>query len=195
MIYGDDDMAASAAVDFWSPRTLTDGMNDITTVKSQPSSAGLTPRDVVNQEYATIELNVESGFRSRRIRLRVPSASPAWLKPTITRAGNLLSLPSNWDRFGAPPIEPTAIQNAIDALGLFMTDRSSLPQWTPTRNGGVQLDWHEHGIDLEIAFERDRPEGYAVFADHENPAGEWDGSVSQQLQRMRALFSERLIRE
>ena len=188
-------MAASAAVDFWSPRTLTDGMNDITTVKSQPSAAGLTPRDLANQEYTTIELNVESGFRSRRMRLRVPATSPAWLRPTITRAGSLLSLPSNWDRFGAPPIEATAIQNAIDTLGLFMSDLSSLPQWTPTRNGGVQLDWHEHGIDLEIAFERDSPEGYVVFADHENPAGEWDGPVGQQLSRMQALFSERLIRE
>jgi hypothetical protein len=188
-------MAASAAVDFWSPRTLTDGLNDITTVKSQPSAAGLTPRDVINQEYAIMELNVESGFRSRRMRLRVPAAGPAWLKPTITRAANLLALPTNWDKFGAPRIEPTAIQNAIDTLSLFMADRSSLPQWTPTRNGGVQLDWHERGIDLEIAFERDRPDGYAVFSDLENPDDDWDGSVNQQLQRMRVLFSERLIRE
>jgi hypothetical protein len=177
-------MAASAALDFWRPRTLTDGMSDITTVKSQPSAAGLAPRDVVSQEWTTIQLKVESG--SRRV---------SWLNPTVARASKLLSLPVNWDRLGAPPIDPTAIQHAIDTLSLFMADHSSLPQWTPTRTGGVQLDWHERGIDLEIAFERDEPGGYAVFADHENPGDDWDGPVNQQLARMQALFSERLIRE
>jgi hypothetical protein len=75
---------------------------------------------------------------------------------------------------------------------LFMDEHSSLPAWTPTRDGGVQLDWHENGVDLEIEFEPSLPDGYAVFADREGRVAEWDGWVSTNLGSLRKVFSERL---
>ena len=188
-------MSASPTLDFWTPHTLTDSRNDITTVESQPTGAGLSPRELVNTESREIEVIVRSGFKKRRMILTIPAPRPAWLDPTLDRAASLLLLPFNWDRAGAPPVEPSAIQHALDALSLFMADRSSLPHWTPTVTGGVQLDWHERGIDLEIAFEPNDSEGCAVFSDHGNPSADWDGPVGPNLTRLRKLFSELLVRE
>src|SRR5713101_2127322 len=157
-------MASLALGGVLRPRTLTDRRNDITTIKFQPSPAGLTPTDVATENPGTIDLIVESGAEVRLARFAVPSVpGPQWLTPTILRAGKLLSLPHDWDRQGAPRIDSTTIQIAIDALNLIMSPNTSLPQWTPTQRSGVQLDWHENGVDLEIAFEPGESDGYAVF--------------------------------
>jgi hypothetical protein len=113
--------------------------------------------------------------------------------PAIEGAGSLLVLPFDWDRQGAPPIEPLTIQSALDALSLFMAQTSSLPAWTPTRDGGVQLDWHENGVDLEIEFNPLSSDGYAVFADREGKLAEWDGWVTSNLAFLRQVFTERLL--
>jgi hypothetical protein len=84
------------------------------------------------------------------------------------------------------------IQTALDALCLFMDQNSSLPAWTPTREGGVQLDWHENGIDLEIEFQPSSSDGFAVFVDREGQISEWDGPVTSNLDLLRRVFSERL---
>jgi hypothetical protein len=174
-------------------RTLTDRRNDITTIKSQPSPAGLTPSDIASEKPGTIALIVESGAEVRLVRFVVPSVpGPQWLTPTILRAGKLLSLPHDWDLQGARPIDSTSIQIALDALTLVMNDNSSLPQWTPTQRSGVQLDWHENGVDLEIAFEPGESEGFAVCSDRNQPDGNWDGPLGEHLAVLRRLLQERL---
>jgi hypothetical protein len=184
---------ASLALRLRQPRTLTDRQNDITTMKSQPSLAGLTPTDVASEEPRTIDLIVESGNQVRGVRFAVPSVpGPKWLTPTIRRAGKLLALPHNWDLHGASPIDSMTIQSAIDALSLFMIDNSSLPQLTPTQRSGVQLDWHEAGVDLEILFQPGEPEGYAVFSDQTHSSPDWDGPPRQHLEELSRLFRERL---
>jgi hypothetical protein len=186
-------MASLAQRGVWPPRTLTDRRNDITTIKWQPSPAGLTPADIASEKPGTIVLVVESGAEMRLVRFAVPSMpGPRWLTPTILRAGRLLSLPHNWDLQGAPPIDSTSIQTALDALALFMIETSSLPQWTPTQRSGVQLDWHENGVDLEIAFDPGESDGYAVCSDRNQPSGSWDGPLSKHLAALRMLIQERL---
>jgi hypothetical protein len=176
------------------PRTLTDRRNDITTIKSQPSPVGLSPADLVGEKPAAVNLVVESGNEVRLVRFAVASLPrPQWLTPTILRAGRLLSLPHDWDRQGAPPIDSNTIQLAMGTLSLIMNPNSSLPEWTPTQQSGVQLDWHESGADLEIAFEPSKSEGYVVFNDRNNSAEAWDGPVGQHLAALRELLRKRLI--
>jgi hypothetical protein len=150
---------------------------------SQPSS--LSPGWIV--------LSIESGNKRREVFFAIPNLpGPRWLEPSIRRAATLLSLPQNWDHQGAPPIDHKTVQIALDSLSLFMCPNGSLPQWTPTQRAGVQLDWHENGVDLEIAFEPGEPAGYAVFSDLETPENEWDGPVEKHLDRLRGIFESRL---
>ena len=131
-------MASLVLDNIWRPRTLTDRRNDITTIKPRPSPAGLTRPEVASEMPGAIELDVESGGDRRRARFVVPSLpGPRWLKPSILHVGKLLSLPHNWDRQGAPPIDLSVIQTAMDSLSLFMSSDSSAPQWTPTQRSGV----------------------------------------------------------
>jgi hypothetical protein len=112
--------------------------------------------------------------------------------PTILRAGKLLSLPHDWNRQGAPRVDSMTVQAAIDALSLVMSATSSLPHITPTEQSGVQLDWHENGVDLEIVFDPGELDGHAVFNDQAQPALEWDGPVGKHLFELRKLLKERL---
>lgn len=186
-------MASMALGGIWHPRTLTDRLNDITTIKPQATPVGLTPHDVRCEKPGTINLVVESGEGVGVARFVVPSVpGPQWLSPTILRVGRLLLLPHDWDRQGAPPIDWTTIQTAIDALSVIMSPNSSLPQWTPTQQSGVQLEWHENGVDLEIAFDPGKSEGYAVFSDRQDPGGDWDGPLGERIVALRKLLQERL---
>ena len=185
-------MAASVALPAWRPRTLTDRRNDISTVDLHSTPAGFAPTEIHTRKPGLVELIAQTGNTIRRLDLRVESLPPPlWLEPTLKNCGHLLLLPSGWDGENAPTVEGVAIQSAFDALSLFMTETSSTPQWTPTQNGGVQLDWHENGVDLEIAFDTTDAEGNLVFCDHRDGAN-WDGPVSQHLQGLRSLFAERL---
>lgn len=181
------------ALSFPSPRTLTDRRNEIITTKAKASVAGFAPREVVMNNPRTIELAIETETGTCRIQLSVTSSADTagWLMPTILRAGRLLALPSGWNRQGAPPVDPLVLQNAINTLGSFMQSESALPQWTPTREGGAQLDWHERGVDLEIVFApNDQTE--VAFVDHEKQIADFDGSVNETLDQLRRVFSERL---
>jgi hypothetical protein len=76
-----------------------------------------------------------------------------------------------------------------------MSEHSSLPQWTPTRNRGLQLDWHEKGVDLEIEFPHGSSDGSAVFSWDAKPSEDWDGPISANTGRLRQIFAEILVPE
>lgn len=187
--------ANTATLPSWHPRTLTDSRTEITTMSNhRPNIACLASRELVHQLSGVIDLTVtEGGQVIRSIKFSVVAApTPIWLLRAVEQAGALLLLPFDWDRQGAPLIEPRAIQTALDALCMLMDQDSSLPAWTPTREGGVQLDWHENGIDLEIEFGPTSTDGYAVLSDRAGHIPEWDGTVNANQDTLQRVFRERL---
>jgi hypothetical protein len=192
MDFGGDEMASVALEHPWGLFTLTDRRNDITTTRPQSSSVGLTLADLVRTP-STIELVVESRNGSRCLRFAVRTRQiPPWLKPAAGRAGKLLLLPHGWDRQGALPIDSSSIQSAMESLSSIMSSNSSVPQWTPTQRSGVQLDWHENGVDVEIAFEPGAVDGHVVYSDQRQPDSEWEGPLGEHLPELRTLLRERL---
>lgn len=77
---------------------------------------------------------------------------PAWAEPMMKSAARLLALPSNWDSYGASRINPQCIRAALELARRFFCDETPPPSVVPTCSGGVQLEWHKGGIDLEIEF-------------------------------------------
>ncbi len=75
---------------------------------------------------------------------------PAWLTPTAEALVALLGLPSGWDSYGARAIAPSHVDAALQVLSRIMRHDSPAPTVVPTNRGGVQLEWHTSGIDLEI---------------------------------------------
>ena len=82
--------------------------------------------------------------------ISVEGDAPPWAAPTLQRMGELLELAPDWDTYGAYPISPNHINTALDLLVAVMRDDTPAPTVVPTNRGGVQLEWHTRGIDLEV---------------------------------------------
>lgn len=61
-------------------------------------------------------------------------------------------LSEGWDSYGAPPIGWQAGLFALSVLNDFMRPRTPIPQVVPSTAGGIQLEWHQKGVDLELHF-------------------------------------------
>ena len=118
-----------------------------------------------------------------------PSARrvPDWMEPTIIACGGL-----RWraDGFldGSKPTEPAAVAKLLRLLAEILGAESPVPSIVPTWRGGVQAEWHENGVYLEIEADPDGSIEY-YFAD----AGEEvEGSISGDSAEL-AKYAERLL--
>lgn len=91
--------------------------------------------------------------------------APDWLSRIEEAFQSLLTLPENWDSYGARMIEPRAVQAAIALLRSIVQRGTPQPAVVPTNRGGIQIEWHTCGIDLEIEIMA--PGEVRVF--YENP--------------------------
>jgi hypothetical protein len=73
-----------------------------------------------------------------------------WLRPIVGRMEHLLALPPNWNAYGAPPVSMGAALQALNVLSSTADVKVPQPQIVPTQEGGLQLEWHLRGIDLEV---------------------------------------------
>jgi hypothetical protein len=62
----------------------------------------------------------------------------------------LTLLPAGWDSYRAPPVRSDVPAYAISVLNAIMKLQTPLPQVVPSSVGGLQLEWHENKIDLEL---------------------------------------------
>lgn len=70
----------------------------------------------------------------------------------ISKIVGFARLPDNWDTYGAHPIDPQLIAAALQFLIHGIPNAAPLPSAVPTTAGGIQLEWHCNGVDLEITF-------------------------------------------
>ena len=82
--------------------------------------------------------------------IEAESELPPWFQPVAMALVQLLNLPPAWDSYGARPVVPAVVPTALQLLMHVMRDDSAPPAVVPTNRGGVQLEWHSNGIDLEI---------------------------------------------
>jgi hypothetical protein len=106
--------------------------------------------------------------------LRVPrrAINAEWLRPTVNSVIRALSLPRGWDTYDALPISHRSAEGALTFLATVIDPDSAPPAVVPLADGGVQVEWHRGGLDVEIAFSpNEEPEIYV--ADQET-GNEWD---------------------
>ena len=92
--------------------------------------------------------------------IRVEEDEPKWLAPTVERMNELLGLQPNWDSYGARCVEKHAVETALEILGMVMKPSTSPPTVVPTVEGGIQIEWHQNNIDLEVEV---KPEGQVLM--------------------------------
>lgn len=77
---------------------------------------------------------------------------PAWMEPMVQSLEKLLQLEPDWDTYGGSPIDPGCVAAALNLVSDILLDDTPAPSVVPTSRGGVQLEWHTCGVDLEVEF-------------------------------------------
>jgi hypothetical protein len=75
-----------------------------------------------------------------------------WEQDVTNRIVKLMKLPDNWDGYNSPPLRNDVWTFALTVLRSLMQPQTPTPQVVPSTGGGVQLEWHEKDIDLEVNF-------------------------------------------
>jgi hypothetical protein len=73
-----------------------------------------------------------------------------WEVEVVRALVRLAGFSAGWDSYNAPPLRRDAGHFALEILQSVMRPRTPPPQVVPSAAGGVQLEWHEKGIDLEL---------------------------------------------
>jgi hypothetical protein len=73
-----------------------------------------------------------------------------WEVEVVRALVRLARLPAGWDSYRSPPPSRDAGHFALEILQGIMRPRTPPPQIVPSSGGGIQLEWHEKGIDLEL---------------------------------------------
>jgi hypothetical protein len=86
---------------------------------------------------------------------------PVWSSHALDRLRRLVDLPTGWDGHDGKPTTAASAIHALEILGRIMRPGLPLPSIMPLSNGGVQLEWHRKGWDVEMEIVGGRP--IAVF--------------------------------
>lgn len=132
--------------------------------------------------YQLIVRLLESGTK---LTLETEGEEPEWLMPVFSALSELLALSPSWDTYGAPCVDPRSVASALETLSWVMKSDTIVPTVVPTVQGGVQLEWHTRGIDLEIEVS---PLGGSsvCFHDRQDDA-EWEGELRFNLSRLQGV--------
>jgi hypothetical protein len=80
---------------------------------------------------------------------------PPWIDPLIKQLESVLALKPGWDGAKANPITSDALEAALKVLEETMAWDTIAPAVVPVSDGGIQLEWHCAGVDLEVYVEPD----------------------------------------
>ena len=88
---------------------------------------------------------------ARRIAIRAPRRElPAQLLRALEQVIELLQLPRGWNSHGAEPVSEAAFKQTVEFLTTYLVEDVAGPVLVPTVRGGVQLEWHRQGVDIEV---------------------------------------------
>jgi hypothetical protein len=68
---------------------------------------------------------------------------------------SLLRLPANWDHRGARAIDVAVAKQGLLLLARTARFSTPPPDVVPTVAGGLQFEWHQHQVDVELEVQPD----------------------------------------
>jgi hypothetical protein len=143
-------------------------------ILSQPWTSASTLTDVLARPEVITAAVEQSAAEERKIVIRERGAegpaeirvSGPWPQSFLKSAeavAELLKLPLGWNSYTAKPI---TLQNALEAIRLLawlIGPDTPRPAVVPRVQGGIQLEWHTEGVDIEVYI--DSPGKVSFFAE------------------------------
>ncbi|SRR6266851_6812487 len=102
---------------------------------------------------------------------------PTWVSQAVGELNELLSLPQNWDTYGAPPVSYDAAELSLHVLTSVMRPQSRLPRIEPTASGGVSLEWFRNAVEVAIDVTPSRQ--VTAFFTNRHTGENWEGELSE----------------
>jgi hypothetical protein len=124
-------------------------------------------------------ISAEWQTSSREAAATAFSAVDAWPDSIGDRLFQLLRLPVGWDGHGARPPSRTIVDYACYLLARLTRPGVPPPFVAPLSSGGLQLEWHRKGWDLEIEIEG--PGQLYVYANELATDQEWEAELTDDL--------------
>lgn len=128
--------------------------------------------------------------QEKHIALRVDQPAADWLRPAISRVEELTALAPGWNSYNAKPIDAGVAMEAVAFLLDHAYRTVPEPSIVPLADGGIQIEWHDGGVDLEIVFSEREPgvflEDHETGLSEEHPVGEASAIFSQLMGRLAA---------
>lgn len=128
----------------------------------------LTPFDAPPQHVTDLTARIvvpspqqdSSSSQPRVVKVRVESAAADWFREAVAQVEELTTLAGDWNTYGAAPVDATAATQAVRFLVDNAYAELARPAIVPLSEGGIQIEWHRGGIDLEISFSDAEPGVY-----------------------------------
>lgn len=118
---------------------------------------------------ATAFIEWNSGGSANTSNLSKP-AEPAWIRSVADRVEYLRSLRRGWDGYVSAPIQTDSLYFALSILNSVMQSHTPPPFIAPVSGGGLQIEWHEGGLDIELFIPQPlRAELYVEYSDGREP--------------------------
>ena len=114
---------------------------------------------------------------------------PRWSRDLLAKISELGDLEEDWDSYGARPVDPQCAIATVTLLLSVFDSSTPKPSIVPTSRGGIQLEWHRAGANLEIEIES--PSRFHVFFEDEQAGKESEVTLTGNLQPLVPLL-ERL---
>lgn len=120
-------------------------------------------------------------------------SSPGWLHDLEDQLASILNLQAGWDSYGADRPDDALVAHALDIFLEAATDQTPAPQVIPLPSGGIQLEWHCAGIDIEMSVERFGAADLYVH-DREGRLADTEIAISQDLAPFVGALNELTLR-
>jgi hypothetical protein len=73
-----------------------------------------------------------------------------WQLVVLTKILEYTNFAPDWDGYGSPSLKWDAGLFALAVLNQVMLRRTPIPQVVPAPGGGVQVEWHDRQLDIEL---------------------------------------------
>jgi hypothetical protein len=163
----------------WSP-DVTIGQPEVAELQVEPKRSGL--KSVVLSPIAFVGSrppgHLASGIAERDLEdtrfLVTVSRSSAEI---LRRTAELLRLADGWDSQGGQAIRHAHVQRMLRFLGAHMCEQLPPPSIVPMSDGGVQIEWHRRGLDVEVTFTGGEDD--ALYCFDLATGEEWEGAPDE----------------
>lgn len=88
------------------------------------------------------------------------SAASPWFGTALNRISRLTSLAVGWNGYESHEIRADMVMEAVEFLTRVAFPGIAAPAIVPLADGGVQVEWHSGGLDIEVAFSDEDPGVY-----------------------------------